>query len=428
MNYPSLRISWLIWSFAAGLYLVGFFQRVAPAVLTQELMTDFKLTAATLGGLSAYYFYSYVAMQIPTGLLADRWGPRKLCSLGALFAAMGTLLFAMAPTLLWASVGRLLIGGSVAVAFVCMLKLAAHWMPQRHYSMMSGVALFCGVIGAVTAGVPMRIGVDQFGWRMVMCAAAFLTFILAILIWRFVRDDPGESGFKSYYKTSSEHKTTLSVWNSIKTVFSYRNTLLLYFVPGSIVGAILSFTGLWGVPYLRTHYALDEKSAAAICSAMMIAWAIGGPLFGWLSDYIGRRKPLYILGNFVQLLAWGLVVGYPGLGLAWITSLLIVIGFFGGSMIISFAFARESVPSTVDGTAAGVMNMGVMMGPMLLQPLVGYVLDQNWTGELLMGVRSYDLPAYQTAFSAMLVWLVVASLLIIFTKESFCKPIVKQDI
>src|SRR5210317_988973 len=117
-EYPSLRLSWTIWGLGALLYLIGFYQRVAPGVMTVELMTDFRLNATSMGNLSAFYFYSYVAMQIPTGLLADHWGPRRLLTLGAAVAGLGTLMFGMAPDALWANTGRLLIGGSVAVAFV----------------------------------------------------------------------------------------------------------------------------------------------------------------------------------------------------------------------------------------------------------------------------------------------------------------------
>ena len=138
--HPPLRLSWSIWALGALLYLIGFYQRVAPGVMTRELMSDFGLGAAALGNLSAFYFYSYVAMQVPTGLLADHWGPRRLLTLGAAVAGLGTLLFAMAQDAAWANFGRLMIGGSVAVAFVGMLKLAGHWLPPRQYALASGMA------------------------------------------------------------------------------------------------------------------------------------------------------------------------------------------------------------------------------------------------------------------------------------------------
>src|SRR5690606_5066993 len=104
---PPARLAWLMWGLGAGLYLIAFYQRVAPAVLTRELTVDFALSAAALGNLSAFYFYSYVAVQIPTGLLADRWGPRRVLGLGAALTAAGTLLFALAPSVAWANAGRL---------------------------------------------------------------------------------------------------------------------------------------------------------------------------------------------------------------------------------------------------------------------------------------------------------------------------------
>ena len=424
-TYPPLRLAWMIWGLGAALYLIGFYQRVAPGVMTSELMSDFGLTAASLGNLSAFYFYSYVAMQVPTGLLADHWGPRRLLASGATIAGLGTLLFAMAPDALWANLGRLLIGGSVAVAFVGMLKLAGHWLPPKQYSLASGMALFCGVVGAVFAGVPLRLLVDAFGWRPVMLVSAGVAFLVAFGIWLLVRDDPTEKGYASH---ALEHEAPSAengrgVMAGIRAVLGYRNTWLLYFVPGAGVGSVLTFAGLWGVPFLTTHYGLEKTSAAAICSALLVSWAVGGPVFGWLSDHLGHRKPLYLLGCVVQLAAWGVVILVPALPVWLLVALLVLIGFFTGNMIIGFAFARESAPPRLAGTASGLVNMGVMIGPMLLQPAVGWVLDRSWSGEMENGARLYGLQAYQNGFSLMLGWLTLALVLMLFTRETHCKQI-----
>jgi MFS family permease len=423
-SYPPLRLAWMIWGLGAALYLIGFYQRVAPGVMTSELMADFQLNAAGLGNLSAFYFYSYVAMQVPTGILADHWGPRRLLSLGATVAGMGALLFAMAPDTLWANLGRLLIGGSVAVAFVGTLKLAGHWLPPKQYSFASGIALFCGVVGAVFAGVPLRLLVDAFGWRPVMLSSAVVTFIVAIGIWLLVRDDPIEKGYASHAiahdESSSSHIGALA---GIRAVLGYRNTWLLFFVPGAGVGSVLTFAGLWGVPFLTTHYGLEKTTAAAICSALLVSWAVGGPAFGWLSDHLGHRKPLYLLGCVVQLLTWSIVILVPALPVWLLVLLLITAGFFSGNMIIGFAFARESAPIRLAGTAAGLVNMGVMIGPMLLQPAVGWLLDHYWMGEMNNGVRLYGLEAYENGFTLMIGWLVIALILMFFTRETHCKQI-----
>ncbi|MBU0463621.1 MAG: MFS transporter, partial [Proteobacteria bacterium] len=131
---PPMKLAWFIWGLGALFYLAGFFQRVAPAVMTQELMQDFNISASGLGHLSGLYFYAYVAMQIPTGILADTMGPRKLLTAGCMVAGLGTLLFALSPGFFWAGLGRLLIGGSVAVAFVGLLKLSSSWFPKKIYA------------------------------------------------------------------------------------------------------------------------------------------------------------------------------------------------------------------------------------------------------------------------------------------------------
>lgn len=421
--FPPLRLAWMIWGLGAALYLIGFYQRVAPGVMTTELMTDFQLNATALGNLSAFYFYSYVAMQVPTGLLADHWGPRRLLASGASIAGLGTLLFATAPDALWANLGRLLIGGSVAVAFVGMLKLAGHWLPPKQYSLASGMALFCGVVGAVFAGVPLRLLVDAFGWRPVMLASALLTFVVALAIWLLVRDDPIEKGYASHAIVHGDETRGQQpgVMAGIRVVLGYRNTWLLYFIPGAGVGSVLTFAGLWGVPFLTTHYGLEKTTAAAICSALLVSWAVGGPVFGWMSDHLGHRKPLYLLGCVVQLAGWGVLILVPDLPIWLLVLLLVAVGFFTGNMIIGFAFARESAPARLAGTASGMVNMGVMIGPMLLQPAVGWLLDRNWSGAMANGARIYGLEAYRSGFSLMLAWLLLALVLILFTRETHCR-------
>ncbi len=426
-NTPSMAAGLLVWGFGAFFYLLGFFHRVAPAVITGELMQEFQISAAALGNLSAFYFYSYVAMQIPTGILADRWGPRRLLTLGTLVASMGTVMFALAPGIAWASVGRLLIGGSVAVAFVCLLKLAASWFPPQRFALVSGLALFCGIIGAVFAGTPLRILVDHFGWRDIVLFSAVITVIVGAGTWLFVRDYPHEKGFLDFTTIPSTAvvENSSGVIADVFHVFTYRNIVLLFLIPGGIVGCVLTFSGLWGVPYLTTLRGVSPAGAATLTSALLVAWAIGGPFFGWLSDRLGNRKIIYLVGCGISVAGWGTIVLVRDISLIQLIPVLLITGFSSGCMIISFAFAKESVPVHLGGTVSGVINMGVMMGPMILQPAVGLVLDRMWTGDSQLGVRVYNVAAYRSGFGLMLAWIVVSSLLLSFTRETGCQQIVE---
>jgi MFS family permease len=418
---PPLSLAWTIWGLGAALYFIAFYQRVAPAVLTHELTAEFNLTAASLGNLSAFYFYSYVALQIPIGLLADRWGPRRLLTAGCIVAALGSLVFALAPSLWWANAGRLLIGGAVGVAFVCMLKLASHWMPPRQFALTSGIALTVGVVGGVVAGAPLRLLVDAFGWREVMQVSAAITLVLAVAIWWAVRDDPVERGFASHFAGHHDDGPAQSLWSSLREVLTYRNVVLLFFVPGACSGIVLSFAGLWGVPFLVTHYGLANTRAAGLCSAMLIAWAVGSMIYGPLSEHLGTRKPLYIGGLVATMALWAMVVFVPNLPYLILAALLIALGLIGGVFILVFAFGKESVPPRLGGAAAGIVNMGVMIGGMVMQPLIGWMLDRQWKGEITAGVRIYDLAAYQTAFSLIFAWGLLSVALLFFTRETHCR-------
>ncbi|MFZ0135397.1 MAG: MFS transporter [Desulfobacterales bacterium] len=423
---PPSWLSWSIWGLGALLYLFGFYQRVAPAVMTAELMHDFNLGAAALGHLSAVYFYSYVAMQVPTGILVDTWGAHRLLTLGAGVAGAGSLIFAMAPTGFWAGAGRLLIGGSVAVAWVGMLKLANHWFAPRRFAFVSGVALLCGVVGAVAAGVPLRMAVDSLGWRPVMLSSSILAFVVCAGIWWIVRDDPSQKGYRSYAPANAPHRgrAAVGILAGIGEVLRYPNTWLLFVIPGGIVGCVLTFSGLWGVPFLVTHHHLSETGAAGITSMLLVAWALGSPVFGALSDRIGRRKLPYLLGCAVAAVGWGLILLAAPQPLPWLVFLTLVTGFASGCMIISFAYAKESVPPDLTGTVSGLINMGVIMGPTLLQPAVGVVLDRRWNGQVVNGARVYDLPAFRGGFSLMFGWIVLAFILLFFTRETNCRQVV----
>jgi MFS family permease len=416
-------LAWTIWALGAALYLIAFYQRVAPAVITQELSRDFGLSAGALGNLSAFYFYSYVAVQIPTGLLADRWGPRRLLAIGAALTAAGTLVFALAPGVGWANAGRLAIGAAAGVAFVSMLKLASHWLPARQYAFASGVALFVGVLGATLAGPPLRIAVDAFGWRVVMGVSAAITAAIAVAIWIVVRDDPSERGYASFHgPVVARRDAATSIASQLREVLSYRNTWLLLAIPGAFSGILLTFAGLWGVPFLVSQYGFSTRGAAALTSAMLVSWSLASMAYGPLSERIGRRKPFYVAGLVATLTLWSLVVFVPGLPVAALTALLLALSVAAGAFIVTFAFARESVPARLSGTISGMANMGVMLGGMFMQPLVGLVLDWRWDGRMAEGVRVYDFAAYQWGFALMLSWGVVSLVLVAFTRETYCRP------
>jgi sugar phosphate permease len=424
-RFPPLWLSWTVWGVAATFYLSGFYLRVAPAVMTAELMRDFRITAAELGQFSALYFYTYVLMQIPTGVLVDSWGARRLLVLGAGLAAAGTFLFGMTGSVWLAGVGRATVGAATAVGWVVTLKLATHWFPAQRFATMSGLGLLVGNLGALAAQVPLRLLVEHFGWRSVLVASGGVVLAIGAVAWGVVRNDPGEKGCLSYAPEvlqRTDHIPIRELARGFLRVFGYRNTWLIFAAQGGFVGSMLGFTGLWGPPYLQTRFGLSPATAAAVCSVMIVCWAMASPLAGYLSDKLGRRKPIYIGGAMSAALGWATLFYLPGLPVGAFVVLAAATSVACGAVILGFAYAKESVPVQFLGTVSGAINVGNMLGPTLLQPIIGWILDRQWSGAMSGGVRVYTAGEFHAAFSVIVAWLCVSVLLIGLTRETYCRP------
>jgi sugar phosphate permease len=422
-TYPSSWRSWSVWGIAALFYLAGFYHRVSPAVMTDELMRAFSIGAASLGNLSAFYFYSYVAMQIPTGILVDSWGARKLLISGSVAATLGAFLFGSTNSFVLACAGRALIGGATAVGWLVLLKLTTHWFPARMFAMLSGLGLLFGNIGALTAQVPLRLAIQHFGWRPVVFVSAGFVLCVGILAMLFVRDDPADASLESYAPAvvQRKHLKVVDLLKGFRHIFSYRNTWLIFFAQGGLVGSILAFTGLWGAPFLRARYGLLPTKAAVVCSIMIVCWAVASPICGALSDKIGSRKSIYLGGCLLATVGWAAMFYIDGLPLTAFIGIAALTSLASGSLVLGFAYSKESVPAQFLGTISGTTNIGNMIGPMLLQPGIGWILDKKWSGTMVRGIHVYDLHAFRCGFILMIGWLVMSSILLSFTKETHCR-------
>jgi sugar phosphate permease len=418
------RLAFSVWALAAAFYLFGFFQRVTPASLSADLMRDFGLTAAGLGNLAAFYYYAYAAVQIPAGMTADRWGPRRLLTVGSALAAVGALLFALAHTTWLAGLGRALIGAAHGLAWVSMMKLLAHWFPPARFGTLAGLSLAVGTAGAVLAGPPLRWLADGFGWRAVIGASGVLALLLALAIRRWVRDDPADAGHASHAPGARVGEVRhASLLRSLIEVCGYRNTWLLLVANSGVCGGFLTFTGLWGVPFFVQHHGLSIAQAATITSAMLVLFAVGGPLAGMLSDRWRRRRRPFAIGTAMVVTGFGLLALWPAAPLQILVPALLFAGLGAGSMAISFGHAKESVPLRLQGTVTGVVNAGVMLGTLTQMPLIGLILDAHWEGVIVSGVRQYGLGAFQIAFGVLAAWVTIAFVLLLLTRETHARQL-----
>ena len=345
--------------------------------MTTELMRDFGISAGQLGEFSAMYFYAYIAMQIPTGVLRGQLGRAKLLIGGSLVAAAGMLLFGSTSSYALASIGR-----------ADRRRLDGHWMgrdAEARDALVSAEPFadvpVSGCSWAISARSSRRCRCgcwwsssdggrcDRIGGVVLAVGAA---------AWAVVVNDPSDKGYASYAPAELRRGNALTIGGSFAgfpTLLAYRNTWLIFLAQGGFVGAMLSFTGLWGPPYLRQRFELSSTDAAAVCSVMIVCWAAASPLAGHFSDRIGRRKPIYLGGAIVAAIGWTTMF-YAPLSLAGFVVVAAVTSVACGAVIVGFAYAKESVPVRFLGTITGAINVGNMIGPTILQPAIGWVLDR----------------------------------------------------
>jgi MFS family permease len=387
---------WLMWALGAALFLYASFQRVAPSVMVNDLMADFAVTAAALGSLSAFFYWAYAAVQIPVGVLVDRWGPRRVLAGAAFLGGVGTLMFASAETLTTAYAGRLLLGLGTGVALVSTLKLAVVWLPSNRYALITGLTIMMSGAGSVVAQAPLAATIAATGWRTAMAATGVGALVVAVLCWLVIRDTPEADGRDG--RSAAGASAGISLLRGLRTVAANRESWYAGACMAMLTIPMISFAALWGVPYLIQAYGIDRPTAAAVTSVAFVAWALGALAGGWLSDRIGRRKPILISIAGVSLVTWTTLLYAPGLPLAWVVVLMASAGLAGSTMGPIFAVGREHNPPEAAGAAAGFINAWPIFGGAAAQSVTGWLLDLGWDGRTADGVRIYAPETYVDAF------------------------------
>jgi MFS family permease len=291
-----------------------------------ELIHDFNVSIASLGALSACYFYAYAIAQIPVGMLIDRYGTRSLLTGACALIATSSLVFSQTDSMLIAELCRIFIGFGSAFAFVGCLKLGTDWFPSRQFGVIVGLTNLLGVTGAILGGKPTAYLVDQTGWRGVILLSAFVGFILTVILWSVVREHTAKP------KTEPLKSQTKHAIRTFSMALKCRQTWLVAIFGGLMVAPITTYSELWGVTYLIENYNFDRPTAAQITSLTFLGIAIGGPSIGWVSDYIRKRKLPMLIGMCGAALTLAILLFIPQLPTWQLYALHFIFGFFTSSM------------------------------------------------------------------------------------------------
>ena len=399
---------WRNWGILASAFLVVFFHRYSTAAVADDLVRDMGLTGTQISNLGSMYFYAYALMQLPAGLFSDFFGPRRTVTLGMLLAGIGSIMFGFAPGIIAAYIARLLVGLGVSVVFISLLKAQAVWFAPNRFATMTGMSSFVGNIGGILATTPLALLVIAIGWQQSFIAIGMVSMVLVAIIWFFVLDTPELAGFQRR-GGGANGKPRFGMMESIKMVASVRGTWINFIVIAGLMSTVMSFSGLWGIPYLMQVYGFAKPLAAQFVLVLNVGILIGSLFVGVLADKLGTKKPLIIGGGAALTLFWLYVIVIArAMPPVWqLIPLYFIAGVLGVVFMLCFANVKEVNHPELSGTATGIVNISGFLATALVNLLIGWRLDQLWDGTMVDGVRFYGQQGFR---QAMLVLVVVAAI------------------
>ena len=400
--------SWWIWSCAVVYYFYCFIARSSfVTVLANDFMRFYQIDAAGLGALGSCYYWVYTCMQIPVGMICDRFSLRKVATLMCIITSIGVFTMVATSNCYIAGIGEMIIGFGSAFAFILCLKIITSWFPENKIAIMTAYTMSLGAFGPVVGGPAVSFITDHFDWRTVIMVYSGIGLLLAVAIWGIVRDAP-----KSEHTEHNEQpimQTLISILKSKQTWILAIFTMAMY-APLSALG------DLWGVQFVETVFKTDRMSAAIANNMLYIGLMLGAPLFAYLAGVVDSYKKMMIIGILGEAIFLGIAVGVGGLP-AWTAFVLFfIVGLCTGGML-TYPLALALFPQQVGATVSGFINMSSMVSGIILMPLVGWIVNLSWDGTMLDGMKVYSATDFKMGVAAVVAFICLGVISTLFIKD-----------
>ena len=382
---PSYRLAWIAWSIGAVAYSVAVFQRSSLGVAGLETAHHFGVGPTVLSTFTMLQLLVYALMQVPVGLLVDRFGPRRLLTTGLLLMALGQCAFALTESVGAGVAARVLVGAGDAMSFVSVLRLIAAWFPARRGALMTQLTALAGITGNLVAAAPLGALLRTAGWTPTFLTAAALAAVVLIPVATLLRDRPTATG------PAPAPRPRVRVRDQIADAWSRPGTRLGMWVHFSTQFSGTVFGLLWGYPFLVEAQGLSPATASTMITLLVVVALVAGQVIGaslvrWPASRLGLALGVVL----ATTLTWAVVLSWPGrVPLPALVVLVVVLGTNMPASMIGFEFARDANPTHRVGTASGLVNVGGFGASVLATLAIGAGIDLVGKGDPM---------AYRVAF------------------------------
>ena len=417
-SYTFFRSPWFIWGLATITVLFQFLLQTSVSVMIPKLREAFNANVLGVSLISASFFYTYVFLQMPAGMLFDKFPARNILAIGVICVGVACLLFALPPNVSVAIMSRLIMGCFCAVAFPGALYLAANLFPPQRFAFIGGVTEMFGMLGAALGEQFLAVCVEHHGWRQSMLYCSMTAFLLAILLY-WVLDKNLTKPVLDRFPLSQR----TSILNKLLIVIKMPQAWLCGIYSGLMFVIISTFASLWCITYIVKLYEVNLTQAATASALIFFGAAIGNPLFGWISDRIKRRKPILFISAGLAALLLIIIFYLPHLSLLSLNFLLFGLGFVCCGYALPFAIAREITPVACQGAMLGFINMlSISVGAPILQPIIGWLLNQYYGMRPIGQSVALNSDLYRHVIgNSLIICILLAFAIAFIIKETHCR-------
>lgn len=384
------RRAWVIWAVGLSVYVLAVFHRTSLGVAGLLAAERFNISASQLATFTVVQLAVYAAMQIPVGVLLDRFGSKKLMFTGLILMSAGQLWFAFAGSFPVGLAARIMLGAGDAMVFTSLLRLVAVWFRVKQAPFVTQLTGMVGQLGAVVAATPLAAALATWGWTRSFATAAGIGLLLSVVLVLVVKDSPYRGEAVERIKVRALARTLSEVWGNPGT----RLGMWVHFT--SQFGATV-FAMLWGYPFLVSGEGLEPRVASNLLVVMTFTAMAAGPLVAAFTARVPYRRSHLVLGIVTAIVTvWAVVLLWPGPAPLWLLVLLVVVTAIGGpGSMVGFDLARTFHPSSRLGRATAVVNIGGFTASLVTIALIGVILDQLEPA----GPEAYTLDDFRIAMS-----------------------------